>query len=131
MIVATPHKIPGTPDSVPDVVHVSYDAWRLQITLLFEGQRHPVYLTFESEGFRVLDEGQLLEYWEKEARAPGWLWRIESGGWFDQEAERGGFLMGEYARDGQNRPHEYLVLGVNDCVSVLSWKEPHVLLAGR
>ena len=129
MFIASEHKIEGTPDSVPEVVHVSYDLWRLQITLLFEGQQQPVYLTFKSVGFRVLDESQLLDYWPKEVRASGWLWRMESGGWFDQESERSGFLMGSCAKEGDRRPNEYLLLGVNDCVSILSWGEPQVLLA--
>jgi hypothetical protein len=54
---------------------------------------------------------------------------MESGGWFDQESERSGFLMGSCAKEGDRRPNEYLLLGVNDCVSILSWGEPQVLLA--
>jgi hypothetical protein len=54
---------------------------------------------------------------------------MEAGGWFDQESERSGFLMGSYAKEGERRPHEYLLLGVNDCVSIFSWGEPQVLLA--
>lgn len=129
MFIASQYKVAGTPDSVPEVVHVSYDLWRLQITVVFEGQSQPVYLSFNSVGFRVLDEGQLLDYWGKEERAPGWLWRIESGGWFDQEAQRSGFLMGAFASEGEWRPNEYLLLGVSDCVSIFSWGEPQVSLA--
>jgi len=128
MFVASELRIAGTPDSVPEIVQVSYDMWRLQLTLFFEARLQPVYLSFKTVGFRVLDEGQLVEYWGKE-RAPGWLWRMESGGWFDQESQRSGFLMGEFAKDGQPRPHEYLVLGANDCVSILSWSEPQIVFA--
>ena len=129
MFSATQYKIAGTPDTVPEIVHVSYDLWRLQVTLVFEGQHNPVYLIFNSVGFRVLDEGQLLDYWAKEDRAPGWIWRMQSGGWFEQESDRSGFLMGACAKDGDPRPQEYLVLGVNDCVSIFSWGEPQVVLA--
>jgi hypothetical protein len=68
-----------------------------------------------------LDEGDLLEFWSPEARATGWLWEIKSGGWFDLESTRNGF-----ASSHQKKISEYLVLGANECISVLSFSEPEI-----
>ncbi|VTL97334.1 Uncharacterised protein [Pseudomonas aeruginosa] len=45
----------------------------------------------EVEGVRQLDAGDLLEFWPVCAAAQGWLYRIEQGGWLDQECRRAGF----------------------------------------
>lgn len=42
-----------------------------------------------ASGFRVLDEGDLLEFWAAEVRVPGWLWRVTGGGWLDLEQPGG------------------------------------------
>lgn len=131
MVIATQYdvNITGIPNTLPEVIHVSYDLWKLEITLIFPDQPIPVYVSFSSIGFRILDEGDLLDYWDDESRVSGWIWRINSGGWFDQESERGGFLQGQLAKVGYERPHEYLILGINDCVSVFSRGEPQISMA--
>lgn len=83
MFQATQYEIAGTPDSIPELIHLNYDIWRLQLRLDFSELSTPLYLSMSCEGFRVLDERELLEYWDPKTRAKGWLWRIESGGWFD------------------------------------------------
>jgi len=70
-----------------------------------------------------LDEGNLLEFWDKEVRTSGWLWKVESGGWFELEKLRSGFLAQHLGQSNK----EYLVTGINDCVSVLADSEPIII----
>jgi hypothetical protein len=108
---------------VPEITDVHYDLWVLRITLRFENRQGPVYVQFHNTyGFRVLDEGDLTEFWSPDTRPPGWLWHISRGGWLDLEQSRPTFLSGRHS--GCN---EYLVGGLNDCVSVLSATEPTIL----
>jgi hypothetical protein len=51
----------------------------------------------------------------------GWLHRIDQGGWRALESTRDGFLSGL-----DERLAEYLVVGQNDCLNVLSRAEPEV-----
>ena len=103
----------------PDVFRVDYDG-KLRILLSFENSKNPIHVVFESlRGYRVLDEGDLLEFWEPDSRADGWLWKVIKGGWLDLESTRSGFvsgLTGIY--------DEYLILGQNECVSVISNSPP-------
>ena len=108
-------------DSVttPEVVSVNFDLWVLRLTLNFPGVKAPTYVEFdEVVGFRLLDESDLLEFWKPEVRKPGWLWHVTRGGWRELEATRPGFAR----TDAQ----EFLVLGINDCVSVFATVEPRV-----
>ena len=70
----------------PDLENVTFDNWELRITARFQSLFGPIYVVFTgAEGFRVLDEGNLLEFWPQDSRSPGWIWRIIEGGWFEQE----------------------------------------------
>jgi hypothetical protein len=73
-----------------------------------------------AEGHRVLDEGDLLEFWPHCSTPNGVIFRIENAGWFEQESQRQGFLK----RDTQPQMPEYFVAGENACVSVLSHSPP-------
>lgn len=127
MFKAVQLKLAGTPESIPTLINLNYESGRLQLSLAFPELSSPVCLSFISEGFRVLDERELLDYWDPKTRAQGWLWKIESGGWFEQECQRIGFMMGIYAQMG-NRPDEYLILGQDDCISVLSERAPELTI---
>ena len=106
-------------EGLPDVFRVEYDG-KLRILLSFGSSDNPVHVVFDSvRGYRVLDEGDLLEFWEPDSRAEGWLWRVIKGGWLDLESTRTGFVSG-YSNDFE----EYLVLGQNECVSVISSSPP-------
>lgn len=108
---------------VPEIENVNYDLWFLRILLRFPDRKSPVYVEFDGMvGFRVLDEGDLLEFWNPQVRADGWLWEVGSGGWFDLEKHRKGFLSG--VTDGYR---EFLIGGINDCVSVISYEEPKII----
>jgi hypothetical protein len=110
--------------SNPEIFNINYDLWTLKITLSFNDHPSPVYLIFKNVvGFRVLDEGNLLEFWDSDVRVPGWIWKIESGGWFELEKLRSGFLLPNHSITH----NEYLISGINDCVSVISESEPIII----
>ncbi|BCV46153.1 hypothetical protein I6M54_15885 [Shewanella algae] len=105
----------------PELLSVNYDLWTLRLTLTNDNNQ-AIYLDFESvEGFRVLDEGQLLEFWSKES-PPYWVFEVISGGWLEQEAKRDGAPFLEVG----GKLKEYLVAGLNECVSVLAFAEPEI-----
>jgi hypothetical protein len=107
-------------DGIPEVTDIYYDLQALRITLTFADREEPVHATFhESRGFRVLDEGDLTEFWNPETRPDGWLWRISAGGWLDLERTRPAFITGL-----GDQYMEFLVVGVDDCVSIIASAEP-------
>eukprot|EP01031_Cornospumella_fuschlensis_P031367 gene31367-37908_t len=73
----------------------------------------------QSYGFRVLDELDLTEFWSQCSLVQGWLFEVVSGGWKDLEMTRKHFYSGR-----SDWVREYLVVGLNECVSVLSKEEP-------
>lgn len=75
----------------------------------------------EVEGLRQLDAADLLEFWPACAASEGWLYRVEQGGWLDQECRREGFVARE-----TKAVDEYFVNGGDRCLSVLSWSPPKV-----
>ncbi len=104
-----------------EVTEIRYSLGQLDIAISGKTSEACIVTFEEVAGFRVLDEGDLLEFWPECSFDRGWLFRILDGGWFSQESERSGFL----ARDTKIVT-EYLVTGVNECVNVLSWSEPKV-----
>lgn len=116
------HAIGSVKDGEPAVVQVSFDLWTLRVTMQFPGISAPTYVEFENVcGFRVLDEGDLLEFWSPEVRKPGWLWLVEAGGWLQLESTRAGFLRGDLPTI-----KEFMILGINECVNVFASSEPRV-----
>jgi hypothetical protein len=81
---------------------------------------------FESvAGFRMLSELDLANFWlgsdNKKLRS-SWLFKVEAGGWLEQEAQRDDF----YTKHQPKIPQEFLITGYDECISVLSLKEPKV-----
>ena len=112
-------------EGYPEITDIHYDLWVLRLTLFFAGAKNPTYVHFEAvEGFRVLDEGQLLEFWG-EGRPGSWLCSIQSGGWLSLEQSR----QGAPSLSEPTELQEYLVAGINDCVSVIAYEEPSVVTA--
>lgn len=104
---------------IPEVTAVRYEG-TLRISLLFAEQNSSLVVEFERvRGFRLLDEGDLLEFWS-ERQPDGWLWQIDEGGWRDLEKQRSGFVT-------QDAATEYLIAGQNDCVSVLAHGSPKLI----
>lgn len=105
-----------------DILELKYEPESLHVSLVTGSDRKTARLVFrEVAGFRVLDEGDLLEFWPACSLDNGWVFEIMSGGWFDLELTRSGFLKEKGI--GLN---EYLVVTQNRCVSVLSDAEPNV-----
>ena len=68
---------------------------------------------------RVIDESQVLEFWNTYSAPNGWLWRVLKGGWVDLESERSGFGCVSPARPIL----EYLIVG-DQCVFVMTTTPP-------
>jgi len=106
----------------PEIINIAYDLTKLSIQVSFyQFNDEIINLEFSKVvGFRVLDEANLLEFWNEE-RPQGWVWEITENGWFDLERTRDGFTLG-YLDD--MKPREFLVLGIADCISVLTYNSP-------
>jgi hypothetical protein len=101
---------------------VRYDTEKLIVTVTSQDDGTAAAVTFaEVIGFRVLDEGDLLEFWPACAADNGWLFIICQGGWFDQEIGRPGFL-----HEKTLGLTEYFIASQNDCISVLAGAAPQV-----
>ncbi|MBE9116471.1 hypothetical protein IQ249_11225 [Lusitaniella coriacea LEGE 07157] len=69
------------------------------------------------EGFRCLDEGNLLRYWASEQFKTGHaVYQIESEGWLDEKRTEWISIT--------NCCQEYFVTTENECISVLSYSTP-------
>lgn len=112
----------GKPElGVPEITNIHYDLLDLRITLQFPHQNCPAHVLFqEVVGFRVLDERDLMEFWDPNIRAEGWLWQVNTGGWLALESTRSGF------RSNDQNPTEFMLLGLNECVSVMSCSTPTI-----
>jgi hypothetical protein len=108
-----------------EVINLNFDIELLEITISIDGDNIDIIFE-EPAGFRVLDEGDLLEFWPKCSLQAGWLHEITSGGWFDLENKRNGFLLSD-----SSEITEYLVVGINYCVSILAWEKPRLRQSTR
>lgn len=102
-----------------EVGRLTYDLERLVVTIL------PGWLVAfpDAVGFRVLDEGDLLEFWPVcSARTGSGVFEVHDGGWLTQERSRQGFISGTTRQSLR----EFLVTGPDDCVGVLAFNAPAV-----
>ena len=116
-------------DKIPEIIGIDYDLWTLRAILSFSIAEQIVekriYIIFKNiVGFRVLDEGNLLEFWNPDTRASGWLWEVEKGGWLDLEKLRHGFVEGYHENEYRK---EFLVLGQNNCLSIITNSAPIII----
>ncbi|WP_416305388.1 hypothetical protein [Neptunicella sp. SCSIO 80796] len=100
------------------VIDVYCPKEKKEIKVRFDNQFGPCAL-------RLLDEADLSENWQNINMSGGWLYKVESGGWFEQESQRDGFLM----QHSSNIYKEYLILGLDACVSVFT-KEDVAIIDG-
>lgn len=103
-----------------EVININFDIETLIVTVRIDADKYDVVFAAPS-GYRVLDEGDLLEFWPSCSSFNGWLHQIKTGGWLDQEKQRAGFLS-----SGNSKLTEYFVIGCNYCVNVLAWEPPDV-----
>lgn len=107
-------------DETIEIVYVEFDIETLTVTVLTDGDK--IDILFDSPaGYRVLDEGDLLEFWPNCSSFNGWLYEIRGGGWLDQERNRNGF-----ASSAKTDAKEYFIIGCNYCINVLAWEGPSV-----
>ena len=108
-------------DKTTQVEEVRFAAGRLSIEVASE--RWTACVSFDAlYGFRLLDELDLSEFWSQCTLADGWLFEVVSGGWKELELKRPHFISGH-----QEGVHEYLVIGLNECVSVLTKEAPRIV----
>lgn len=105
------------------MIRVEFEGVRLQVHVVGTDSGETVLVDFERiTAFRVMDEGDILEFWPACSTPRGWIFEIHEGGWLAQERARIGGGVGLHF--GGLR--EFLVTGDNDCVSVLSIDPPAV-----
>lgn len=75
----------------------------------------------QTYGLRVLDELDLTEFWSQCSLTSGWFFEVKTGGWKALELTRSHFLSGRH-----EWVKEYLVVGRNECVSVLTKEHPSI-----
>lgn len=94
------------------LISFSYEQNELKVLMSVDG--HLADVVFPSvSGFRVLDEGDLLEFWAECNLSNGWLFEITHGGWFELESNREGFVSAH-----KHNVKECLVVSKKECVSV-------------
>ena len=107
------------------ITSIQFDGEMLRILVDFEVSLATV-LFDHPDGFRVLEERHLQEFWGPPVRACGIVYRVTGAGWLAQESERD-FLM-SMERD---RLKEYLVVGDLECVNVLASESPEVSVEAK
>jgi hypothetical protein len=111
----------------PAIVGISYTPPVL--TIWFDAEHSSSYLriTFDDcRGFRCLDEGDLARYWSDPVLAQHWMFQILDGGWLTDESAN--HLTVTLA---MGPPSEFLICGLDDCVTVLSPRPPRFELEPR
>lgn len=122
----TPISVPFTDDSMK-VVRVNWsDQEPATIVAISRRTGRTCIVEFESVvGLRILGELDLASIWlgaEKEALKSTWLFQVSTGGLLDLECTRSDF----YTQHESPKPYEWLVVGYQECVSVLSVGAPKV-----
>jgi hypothetical protein len=108
-------KLADFPDG-SEVAGISYEPDRLMVNLGVG----PTLIFEDVLGFRLLDEGDLLEFWPGCSAEHGGLFKVEEGGWLSQESTRQGFLSAKLTG-----LREFFVTGPNACINILGFSEPH------
>ncbi|HEY6020955.1 MAG TPA: hypothetical protein VIY48_13950 [Candidatus Paceibacterota bacterium] len=109
---------PFLPDKMTQVEAVNFGTDGLAISMSSEHWDAEVFFE-QTYGFRVLDELDLTEFWSQCSLADGWFFEVTYGGWKALELTRPNFLSGRH-----DWVREYLVIGRNECVSVLTKEAP-------
>lgn len=105
-----------------DIRSVSYDG-RLVISVLRNRNKDDgIEVAFpQIDGFRLLDEVQLAEYWIAEDFPSGYpVLEVFDGGWAHEEDKRLGYTQ---------QQREWIIVTAGACVSVFSKHEPEIRAA--
>ena len=108
-------------DSTVDIDEIAFDKECLNIAV--KSKSWSIKVHFDAiYGFRVLDEGDLGEFWSECNLKTGWCFEVIDDGWNALEKTREHFITGKLYQ-----PREYLIIGLNECVSVLAFEQPKVV----
>ncbi len=116
--------------SMPELININYSCeftpTKLTATIeSLENDKRAIVEFYNIQGFRVLDEGDLMEFWTFDSRPKGWLWEINKGGWFDLEIQRESSLTLKLLT---SRNKEYLIAGSGKCLNIICENEPKVTM---
>lgn len=102
----------------PEILAINYDLENLDIRYSVD-ETEEYIIRFENPiGFKCLDERDMMDYWDKKILTDNWILEILEGGWLDMEKSRS--LISDTIFDLR----EFLIEGVDDCISVLAREEP-------
>jgi hypothetical protein len=104
---------------------IRFDGEKLVIDIQGEGFQFARVVFIRPVGFRVLEERELCEYWEKYHEGNGWLYEVEEGGWLELEATRPYFNAPSYFPGLR----EFLLVD-DTCISVFCTTPPQVQNVG-
>jgi hypothetical protein len=118
-------------NSMPELIKIDYSCefTPTKLTATIESLENDKRAIIEFQnivGFRVLDEGDLMEFWTSDSRPKGWLWEINKGGWFDLEIQRQISITLKTLLSG-NR--EFLIAGAGKCLNIICYDEPKVTVS--
>ncbi|HEY1067814.1 MAG TPA: hypothetical protein VGE52_16955, partial [Pirellulales bacterium] len=93
---------------------LDYDGETLRVEITGAGFGVARVIFHQPAGFRVLDERDLCEFWNRYSEPNGWLYLVEEGGWLELERHRRFFNAPEFFPDLR----EYLIVD-DKCLNVL------------
>jgi len=109
-----------------EVTNVNWNCDRAVVDIYCPDKQESIQVFINNEfgscSLRLLDEVDLSDYWKDTNMAGGWLYKVKSGGWFEIESRRDGFIS-------KNAPNmvEYIILGLDMCVSVITKENINIL----
>jgi hypothetical protein len=112
-------------DQESDIIDVIYTNSGLRITVMaattmFTNVYLDIHFSFVA-GFRLLDERDLLGYWESRAfNSNHHVYEILSGGWTNGEALQAGLFTNAI------ESREWFIKTTNKCMNILSSEEPQI-----
>lgn len=110
-----------------EVTNLNWNFDEAVIDIFCPSENKEIKVRFNNEfgpcALRLLDEADLSENWSEINMSQGWVYKVSSGGWFEQESQREGFLM----QHSSNIYKEYLIIGLDACISVFTKEDVQIL----
>ena len=110
-----------------EVTNLNWNFDEAVIDVFCPSENKTIKVRFNNEfgpcSLRLLDESDLSENWTEINMSQGWIYKVSSGGWFEQESQREGFLM----QHSSNIYREYLIIGLDACISVFTKEDVKLL----
>ena len=107
-----------------ELAFVNFDQWLLIVALRVYTNPHQrvegmIHVIFENiVGFRVLDEGQMLNFpWKSLDSNDHFVHEVPHGGWMEIESKSNNICL-------SGDPKEYVIITSNECVSVIAYDPP-------